>query len=357
MNCTNTKSDTSFQKEFSRTFREKLILTRTPVSGSLEITTQCNLKCLHCYNEGNMTEELPASFWKGVIDQIVEEGCLFLLITGGDPLIRPDFLEIYEHARKRGVIVTIFSNGTLINKDHLKLFKELPPALIEITLYGIKEETYEKITGVKGSFKMCMEGIDMLTEAGLHIRLKTVILQENMEEFQEIRKFARNRDIDFRSDPAIFPRLNGDPEPMNHRVEAERAVAQELSDPEVLRKWKDYTAKHPDTQGMKKLYNCGAGKIAFHISPSGILQPCLMTDNISYDLKRGYFRNGWKKVIPGISEIEAPKGLKCRDCDRAVFCGYCPAFLELENGTELRHSDYLCKIGEYRLKYLKEGVS
>ncbi len=108
---------------------------------------------------------------------------------------------------------------------------------------------------------------------------------------------------------------------------------------------------------MKKLYTCGAGKTAFHVSPSGTLQPCLMTSAVSYDLRNGRFRDGWKRVIPGISEIETPENLKCRDCDRAALCGYCPALLELENGTELRHSDYLCKIGEYRLRYIKDGVS
>ncbi len=176
MNCAEARTGTTFKEEFYRSFRTKIYRTRTPVSGSFEITKRCNLRCIHCYNGGNtsssaMKDELPASFWKNTIDQIVDEGCLFLLITGGDPLIRPDFSEIYEHARRRGLIVTIFSNGTLINKDHLKLFREIPPALIEITLYGIKEETYEKITGVKGSFRRCMEGVDRLLEAGLHLRL------------------------------------------------------------------------------------------------------------------------------------------------------------------------------------------
>jgi len=356
MTCDVPESVTGRQQMFIKAFRKKIFLKRIPVSGSIELTKRCNLRCVHCYNGGideKGRDDLPGEAWMNIIDQITEAGCIFLLITGGDPLIRPDFPELYLYARKKGLVVTVFTNGTLLNERAMNAFRESPPSLVEISLYGATEKTYETVTGVKGSFRRCMEGIEMLLKADIHIVLKTVILRENLDEFQEIRDFAKSRGLKFRSDPCISPALNGDLSPITHRPDPGKAVIAELSDPAVCCMWRDFLKANSEDTHLKSLYACGAGKTSFHVSFSGVLKPCLMTDYFSYDLREGSFLEGWQKVIPRISEIPVPPGLKCRHCDKILLCGYCPASLELENGTGLRHSDYLCKVGEYRLKYLK----
>lgn len=351
MQCTQFEEKTFFER-----LREKTLKQRVPLSGSIEITKRCNLRCVHCYN-GNLRytteEELSTEEWKGLLEEITTAGCLFLLITGGEPLLRKDFPEIYIHAKKLGLIVTIFTNGTLIDEDHIKLFKELPPSLIDITLYGIKEKTYESITGVKGSYRKCIKGIDKIMDAGLHLKLKTVILRENQDEFEDIREFAKKRELGFRSDPCITASLDGDLTPIDHRPDPEKAVKAEFSDPEVVKNWEDFYRRQPPHVKLKNLYGCGAGKTSFHISSTGMLTPCLMTRSFSYDLKKGSFLEGWHGEVTRLFEVPAPDGLKCTTCNKVSICGYCPAALELETDSSIKPSGFLCKIGENRLKYLK----
>ena len=337
--------------------RERSIKERVPLSGSIEITKKCNLRCVHCYNgelRSTINNELSTREWKRALEEITSAGCLFLLITGGEPLLRADFPEIYLHAKRLGLVITIFTNGTMINKEHIDLFSDYPPALIDITLYGARKETYEAITGIEGSYKRCLKGIDMIMDAGLHLKLKTVILRENQEEFEEIREFAKSKGLGFRSDPCITAALDGDLSPVDHRPDPEKAVRAEFSDPEVVKTWQDFYRKQPGQVNLTKLYGCGAGKTSFHISSTGLLTPCLMTTSFSHDLRKGSFIQGWHDELTRLFQIPAPDDLRCSKCNKITLCGYCPASLELEKGSHLQPSEFLCRIGENRLKYLKE---
>src|SRR5206468_1639047 len=122
--------------------RRRLGDRRLPIEGTLETTFRCNLRCAHCYvNEpaGSreiQAAELPLARLKLLIDEIAEAGTLFLLVTGGEVLVRPDFPELYLHALSRGLLVTVFTNGTLITDAVADLFAEHRPELVEISLYG-----------------------------------------------------------------------------------------------------------------------------------------------------------------------------------------------------------------------------
>ncbi|MFC1837611.1 radical SAM protein, partial [Thermodesulfobacteriota bacterium] len=155
---------------------------RVPASGSINLTHRCNLHCVHCYLGGrdsrllSQHKELSTQQWLDIIDQITEAGCLNLLITGGDPLLSKDFELIYRNAVSNGILVTVFTNGTLITPAILDLFEDLPPQSIEISVYGATPGTYEKITGVHGSFSKCIKGIQLLSDRKIRFKLKTVLL-------------------------------------------------------------------------------------------------------------------------------------------------------------------------------------
>ena len=150
--------------EFLRGLNRKMARLRVPVSGSIELTRFCNLKCVHCYirpvsaEEVRSTTELDTGTWLAIIDQIAEAGCLNLLITGGEPMLRSDFPAIYSHAKKKGLLVTVFTNGTLVTEEAAALFRELPPQSVEVTVYGASKQTYEGITGVAGSYERSLAG-------------------------------------------------------------------------------------------------------------------------------------------------------------------------------------------------------
>jgi len=350
-------------EEYLRQFNRKAEQMRIPLSGSIELTRMCNLRCVHCYIGGQAdwdkthSGEMGENMLFSVIDEITEAGCLEILLTGGEPLLRKDFADIYRYIKQNGILTTVFSNGTLITDRILDLFGELPPQAIEISLYGASEETYEKITGVAASFRKCISGIEKLLDLKIRVKLKTVLMTLNSHEFYEMKKIAADFGVKFRFDAAIFPSFQGDKAPLGLRVSPEEAIEKEFADEKTLKDWKDFYEKYSKYSIPDTLYSCSAGNTNFHIDAYGNLQPCLMPTDIVYDLNNGNFNTGWQTVIPDILKRMPSEKYVCGKCSIRMLCAYCPAFFKLENGVETVRSDYMCSLGKYRFQMIqKTGI-
>ena len=349
-------SGTAYQEMFSRKVEER----RIPVSGTIALTHRCNLHCLHCYVGPSVRPdgELTTGQWISLIDAMVEAGCLYLVITGGEPLVRSDFAEIYSHAKRSGLITTVFTNGTLITPEIVELFQDLPPSDVEITLYGMSAETYKRVCGQAGAFAKAMTGIERLREASLPFHLKTVVMTSNLADFHKIRDFATRYDTKFRLDAALFPRLDGDQEPISLRIDPEMAIDLELENPETVQGWLEFFQRQGQGAFIPpdKLYTCGTGLTSFYVDAHGMLKPCLLVDRISYNLLEGPFSDGWQD-IGRIRDIEVDKGVECAQCQDQPVCGFCPAFFKLEQGSEEIKSSYLCDMGYHRARKILGKVA
>ena len=188
--------------DFSDKLQARVRKERIPLNGSLEVTLRCNLRCEHCYlpfsqRSGSSNGELSLAEIQRIFSEIADAGCLWLLLTGGEPFLRRDFLEIYDDAKRKGFIITIFTNGTLINQriaDHLA---EWRPFEIEISLYGATQATYESVTGVPGSYARCRNGIDLLLERGLPLYLKSVLITLNEHELEQMQQLSKSLGVIF----------------------------------------------------------------------------------------------------------------------------------------------------------------
>lgn len=347
--------------QYLRDFTARSARLRVPLSGSLDLTHHCNLRCLHCYigdHSGDMlVTEMDTGRILSLLDEMCDAGCLYLLLTGGEPLLREDFPEIHRYAKEKGFLITVFTNGTLISDKIVKLFEELPPRIVEISLYGATEPTYERITGVKGSYQKCLSGIGKLLERKINVRLKTILMTLNNHEFSDMEGMAKDFGVKFRFDAAIFPRLNGDPSPVNLRVSPAEAVDKEFSDSERVVQWEKFLDNHKHKSLSDDLYHCGAGVTGFYIDPCGSLRPCLMTTTLSYDLLKGSFSPGWEEITSRIRGEKANRDFTCTTCEMKLHCGYCPAFFELENGDAQVRSEYLCSMGRSRYENLQNICS
>lgn len=334
---------------------------RVPFSGSLALTHRCNLSCLHCYaredGAGGPAAELNAARWLGILDEIKDAGCLYLLLTGGEPLLREDFSEIYSHAKRSGFLVTVFTNGTRINDRIAGLFGELPPRLVEISLYGATPETHERVTGVPGSFAQALRGIERLSALGIRVGLKSVMMSLNVDECSALGELARGLGAGFRTDPAVFPSLAGDRSALGLRAGAEKAVAQEFSDHERAREWREFYSRFSGYSPGGSVYSCAAGMSTFHVDPRGILYPCVMAARHGYPLAGSTFLRRWLEDMPRVRADRLDAGSPCFQCALKPVCGYCPGFFDLENGDERLPSAYLCEIGRLRREYLSREIS
>ena len=342
------------EQEFLLRFNQKVGRGRVPLGGTLDLTHRCNLDCVHCYlgpHRGQAEErptEMTTQQVKHIIDEFTAAGCLTLLITGGEPLLRPDFGAVYRHAREAGLLVSVFTNGTLVSDRVLEAFVAMPPQVVEVTVYGATAPTYERITGVPGSFERCLRGIRRLSERGVKVNLKTVLMTLNLHEFDSMKKLASSMGLGFRSDAAIFPRLNGDRAPLALRVAPELVVQTDMADEKTRSEWREYLEKRPRMPASESLYTCGAGLTNFHIDPYGRLHPCVMSRDYEYDLNKGSFIDGWDGVISRIRDERVCPDYECNRCQKRTLCGLCPSFSRAENGNEQVRSDYLCTIGNLR---------
>lgn len=346
--------------EYFRHFNTKSAQSRIPLSGSFDLTHRCNFRCVHCYlgdrSDRMLHEEMSTKHVVSVLDQITEAGCLYFLITGGEPLLRKDFPEIYRHAKEKGLLISIFTNGTLITDNLLDLFHDLPPRVVEISLYGATSATYEKITGVPGSYKKCINGIERLLDYNINVRLKTVLMTVNSHEFFDIETMAKDYGVKFRFDAALFPCFNGNKSPLDLRVSPEDAIEKEFSDEERVSGWKKLFERFKVQSFSENLYSCGAGVTGFHIDPYGTLKPCLMINNITYNLTQGSFLTGWNEAISKIRDKKAGKIFHCNKCEKILFCNGCPSLFALESGQEDVRSEYICKMGNLRFEKIQNGL-
>jgi MoaA/NifB/PqqE/SkfB family radical SAM enzyme len=207
---------------------DKLKAKRAPVSFDIEITARCNMNCAHCYINlpaGDMearAREITAAEIMNISREAAGMGAVWCLITGGEPLLREDFPEIYMGLKRLGLLVAVFTNASMINDAHIALFRKYPPRDIEITVYGVTKETYEAVTRRPGSFERFMNGLDALIKNGVRIRLKAMAVQANLHEQQAIADFCRDRTKDYyRFDPQLHLLFDGN-EKRNGEIRAQR---------------------------------------------------------------------------------------------------------------------------------------
>ena len=339
-----------FMRALSRKARED----RVPLCGSLDLTHRCNLRCVHCYvghlvaQPAREATELPTASVLRLVAEAARAGCVFLLISGGEPLLRDDFVDVYAGARRLGLIVSVFTNATLLSPAHETVFQEFPPHLVEISLYGATKSTYERVTRVPGSYARAIHGLDRLQELGIRVGLKTMILQENVGEIDAMRAFARERGLRFRVDPLVTPRLDGDPAPLAQRVEASQAVDIELNEPGRVEELADYMARHANEVPTKP-YACSAGVSAFNIDPAGLVRPCFMSRRIGHDGLGKGFAAAWQEVGLAVERANQEKlPSLCAECRDILLCGYCAGLFDLEASSLAGHVDYVCGLGRRR---------
>ena len=149
--------------------------------------------------------------------------------------------------------------------------------------------------------------------------------------------------------------LFGNQAPLSLRVPPAAAIKKEFSNASRSQQWLSYYKKFKHLSISDQLYNCGAGITNFHIDPNGNLQPCLMTHHYQYNLLNGTFRDGWSKIISYVRKSNAVAAESCRNCEQRTLCGYCPAFFELEGGSEKVVSDYICEMGKLRFQFIRNN--
>ncbi|MFH0798813.1 MAG: radical SAM protein [Pseudomonadota bacterium] len=342
---------------------------RAPLKGYISLTYSCDLNCIHCFCKGSedRKRELPAKGWKEILDGLREEGCLWLVFTGGDPLVRPDFLELYDYARRKGFIVTIYTGAHALTERIISHLAASPPESVEITLNGITADVYEEITQVKGSFARTMRNIGRLFDEKIPFMIKTNCMKQNQHQIGRIKAFADGlpgapdrKKHRFQYDPMILPRLNGDLAPTKLRLTFEEIEDVRRQDKDM---WKKYCEGAPSGKRARRpakdkdrehLYHCEKWKTGFTIDPFGFLKMCPLTRRFGVDLKQVPFRQGFYEEFPKLLKEKFKTKSRCRSCRLRPLCGICPATSFLETGDEEAPAAYYCGMAEKAFRRMND---
>jgi len=341
---------------------------RIPLQVSIEVTRRCPLECLHCYNNlpvGDLVakrREMTKEEHFGVLDELVEMGCFWILYTGGEIFARKDFLEIYTYAKKKGFLITLFTNGTIISEQIADYLKEWPPFAIEITLYGRTRETYEALTMVRGSYDRCLRGIKLLKERGLPLKLKTVATSINKHEVMAMRRFAEEElGVEFKMDGQINPRIDCSQSPLAVRLKPEEVVALDMSTAKSVseyRKLADREAEFPQPRlaTIDTVYFCGGGVKSFAINAYGEMGICVMSQQETFDVRDAGIKHSWEHFLSELRMRKRTRFTKCINCRIQSLCGMCAANGEMENGDKETPVDFLCQVAHLRAMVMGRGV-
>jgi radical SAM protein with 4Fe4S-binding SPASM domain len=308
-----------------------------PLRAMIEISDRCNEVCVHCYQEQGQKGEMTTDQIKSVMDELAAMGVLVLTISGGEATLRPDFLELLRHARKRSFAIRLFTNGLTMTRELATELHKLAVLVVEVSLYSHRAEMHDFVTGVPRSFERTTAGIRYLAELGVDVTVKSPVMRVNESERDALRALALSLGArSFSVDPsALMPREGGDRTP--DRLSRSQAAFDDMLEP-LANTLQEGTK--PRLVLNKPV--CGAGE-GIHIEPNGELRPCTMLD-----LKLGDAHTGIADARAHNADARSLRALEwkdlhgCRSCDLAAVCSRCYASALAEAGDALAPYETAC---------------
>lgn len=337
-----------------------------PIAGTFELTARCNFNCPMCYVhltqeqlDASGRKELTAQQWLELAKDAKEKGMVFALLTGGEPLVRKDFFEIYDGLRQMGLLVSVNSNGSMLRGEVLERFLANPPVRFNISLYGGSNETYRAMCGLP-AYDMVKENVRALRQAGVDVRLNLSITPHNKADLAQIHADAEALDVSVKATSYMYPsiRVNGEQYGCGSRLTAEEAAYWSVQW-DALRFTEEQFALR--AQNLAKITAetdcpleeeegvcCRAGSSSFWLTWDGKMTPCgMMTRPEANPLEIG-FDAAWESIRAETAAIRTPA--KCVGCAYKEFCGACAAVCFAETGRFDGVPDYACQRAEELVK-------
>jgi len=303
-----------------------------PLSVHFDITYRCNERCVHCYLDHDDLGEMTTGEIEDVLDQLADAGVFFLALSGGEVLMRRDFFEIVEHARRRLFNVKIKTNGVMIREPEARRLRQLGVEQVQISVYSHRPEVHDGITKLPGSLRRTIEAIRFLKLQGLKVTMANVLMTGNLFDNQGVMSLAKDLGVSYTLDPTITPKIDG-----NTAVLALRAPAAELRrvfrNEELVGNVAEFCAPPaaPDEDVMDG-YPCSAGHTSCYISPYGDVFPCVQFPLPSGNLRREKFVEIWRhsSALKEVRSIRARDLTTCSTCSHVGSCSRCPGLAYME---------------------------
>jgi AdoMet-dependent heme synthase len=303
-----------------------------PISVHLDITYRCNERCIHCYLDHDDHGEMTTAEILGLLDQLADAGVFFLTLSGGEVLMRRDFFEIVEHARRLLFNVKVKTNGVMIHEREARRIRELGVEQIQISVYSHRPEVHDAITKLPGSLKRSIDAIRFLKSCGLKVTMANVLMTANLYDNAGVMALAKELGVFYTIDPTITPKIDGDTSILSLRAPGQ-ALQQVFRNPELVGNVEEFCAPPPPPgEDIMEGFPCSAGHTACYVSPYGDVFPCVQFPLPSGNVRKQRFIDIWR----GSSELNEVRSIRAKDlptcstCAHVGTCSRCPGLAYME---------------------------
>lgn len=346
---------------------------KVPINGSLELLPLCNLNCKMCYvrlSKQEMDAQGRLRTWEEWLDvarQMKENGVLFLLLTGGEPLMYPHFQELYLALKKMGMVLTINTNGTLLDEDWANFFAQHKPRRINITIYGSSEEMYRQLCQAPQGFEKAINAVRMLKERGVDVKIAGSATKANESDLENIIRLGRSMNAPVFVDTYMMPATREREKPYDFQsrldpVSAARVRVRTLElemTPETFRKYRDESISAADNfvpgEEQEEPIACMSANCSFSVNWQGNLQPCVILQNPCANVFEVGFKEAWKQVSEQATQLKTAS--KCSICNLRHLCRTCVAAGLLEAGAHNGVPEYMCEYAAETLRLFREHAA
>ncbi len=335
-----------------------------PLNGTFELTPCCNMNCRMCYVRMDPAQQAAigplrtAQQWLALGRQARDQGMLYLLLTGGEPFLHPEFRQIMEGLHQLGLVISINSNATLIDEQVVSWLKKCPPSRINITLYGASDETYGRLCRNPRGFTQVTRAIRLLREAGIAVKINCSVTPYNAGDLDEIFAYCRRENLIIQATSYMFPPLRRDAGMVgkNDRFTPEEAAYYAARIQMLYNGKEAYMERYrsrqlqpfPEVPGDDCLeetgegVRCRAGRCCFWVTWNGRMLPCgMMQPGLALDAFAD-FAAAWQRAKAVVAEITLPA--KCAVCGLKEDCKACAAMVYTESGCFDKVPEYRCQM-------------
>ena len=321
---------------------------RVPLRAELEITRRCNLRCRHCYlpRAADGRPEASSASLARLISDLREAGCMSVILTGGEVLLRDDFFALAAAVKAHGMALSVITNGTLWAEAEVAELARIKPASVTVSLYAADAAVHDAVTGVPGSFERTCAGVRRLVDAGLRCHVTSVLMPDTIEGFGALRRLGAELGCGVSFDPTVSPRCDGDLDVLRYRVPGRR----------LLDFYRDeFTFEHSREgsavkgtrpfDGVKR--NCGAGFTAVFVDAAGEVYPCMGFPPAFGNIDQG-FTAVWHGEVAETHRRRMSEPLQeCSGCGLAYLCTTrCPRLALIEDGSVSAASSRACEMAQ-----------